>query len=96
MILFLKKRDLFEEKIQTLDIASIPQFADFPGEFGADNYYDIEVEYLLDKFRAVNENPDRVIHHHVTCATDSQNVAAVFNSCKDIILRARMTETSFM
>ena len=96
MILFLNKRDLFEEKIQTVDIASMPQFADFPGEFGADNYYDIGVEYFLDKFMAVNHNPDRVIYHHVTCATDSQNVAVVFNACKDIILRASMTQTGFM
>ena len=96
MILFLNKKDLFEEKVLNVDISSQPQFSDFTGTFGADNYYDLGIDYFLKKFKDVNQNEDRVIYHHVTCATDSQNVAVVFNACKDIILRGNMQETGFL
>ena len=39
---------------------------------------------------------ERVIYHHVTCATDTENVQVVFNACKDIILRDNLTETGFI
>lgn len=96
MILFLNKKDLFEEKILDVDIAATPSFADFQGELGADNYYDLGVTYFLDKFKDVNQNKDRMIYHHVTCATDTENVAVVFNACKDIILRGNMESTGFL
>lgn len=96
MILFLNKKDLFEEKIENVHIADQPMFSDFKGTFGADNYYDQGVEYFLKKFTDVNESEDRRIYHHVTCATDSKNVAVVMNACKDIILRGNMADTGFL
>lgn len=96
MILFLNKKDLFEEKILHVDIKSQPQFADFEGTFGADDYYDKGVEYFLKMFTGVNQNEERMVYHHVTCATDSENVAVVFNACKEIILRGNMQESGFM
>jgi len=97
MILFLNKKDLFEDKIKNIHIGSQPAFADFDGVFGAPDYYDRGVKYFLTKFIEVNENPDgRVIYHLATCATDTKNVEIVFNSCKDIILRGNMQDTGFM
>jgi len=96
MILFLNKKDLFEEKILDVHIAATPSFSDFKGTFGAENYYDLGVTYFLDKFKGVNQNSDRMIYHHVTCATDTENVAVVFNACKDIILRGNMESTGFL
>lgn len=96
MILFLNKKDLFEEKINHVDIAAQKEFTDFTGKMGSDEYYQLGVEYFLNKFTVVNQNSDRVIYNHVTCATDSQNVAVVFNACKDIILRGNMADDGFM
>jgi len=93
MILFLNKRDLFQEKIQNVHIGDQETFKDFSTPFGAPGYYDNGIKYFLSKFRSVNENPHRNIYSHATCATDSQNVAVVFNACKDIILRGSMTDT---
>ena len=87
MILFLNKKDLFEEKIKNVHIGDQTGFRDFPVEFGDKNYYDAGVEYFLKKFLKVNRNPDRVVYNHVTCATDSRNVKVVFNATKDIIMR---------
>jgi hypothetical protein len=87
MILFLNKKDLFEEKIKTVHIGDQENFRDFPATFGQGDYYDRGVEYFLNKFLVVNQNPERVIYNHVTCATDSKNVKVVFNATKDIIMR---------
>jgi len=93
MILFLNKRDLFEEKIKVKDIKDTPAFSDFPGGLGD---YEAGLEYFLNRFMAVNQNANRQIYHHPTCATDSNNVKVVFNACKDIILRANLKDSGFL
>lgn len=39
---------------------------------------------------------EKVIYHHVTCATDTKNVEVVMNACKDIILRGNLKDSGFM
>ena len=95
MILFLNKRDLFEEKITSVHIGDQNAFQDFTTPLGDNDYYKNGVEYFLSKFLVKNTNPDRQVYHHITCATDSKNVEIVFNSCKDIILRGNMAEAGF-
>lgn len=92
MILFLNKKDLFQEKIQSVHIGDQAAFLDFDTPMGADDYYEKGVKYFLEKFLAKNKNSERMVYSHVTCATDSQNVEVVFNSCKDIILRGNLAE----
>jgi GTPase SAR1 family protein len=96
MILFLNKRDLFEEKILRVGIKDQAAFGDFSVDLGDPDYYNVGVNYFLTKFLAANENEDRIVYHHVTCATDSQNVQVVFNACKDIILRGNLKDSGFM
>lgn len=93
MILFLNKKDLFEKKIQLIDPKSVEAFKDFPGGLGD---YNKGVEYFLGKFMEMNRQPEKEIYSHVTCATDSQNVAVVFNACKDIILKQNIKGSGFM
>lgn len=90
MILFLNKRDLFQEKIEYAHIGDQEAFEDFEVSHDSPNYYNEGVNYFLNKFVSVNKTPSRQIYHHVTCATDSNNVEVVFNACKDIILRGNM------
>mmetsp|Transcript_21010 Transcript_21010/g.41928 ORF Transcript_21010/g.41928 Transcript_21010/m.41928 type:complete len:358 (+) Transcript_21010:2276-3349(+) len=92
MILFLNKKDLYEEKIKAVHIGDQPAFSNFSGNVGDSDYYDKGIQYFLDMFLAENQNPDRQIYSHATCATDSQNVEVVFNSCKDIIMRKNMED----
>ena len=47
MILYLNKRDLFEEKIKVKNIRDVDVFADYSGR---DNNYDDGVQYFVDKF----------------------------------------------
>ena len=92
MILFLNKKDLFEEKISKVDIKSVPAFSDFTGGLGDK---DLGIDYFVQLFVGVNCNSEREIYYHVTCATDTENVQFVFNSCKDVILRSNLKDAGF-
>ena len=92
-ILFLNKRDLFKMKIQKTPIESCGDtFADCT----AGNDYDKGVEYMKGKFLDRNRNHNKVVYVHVTCATDTNNVEAVFNACKDIILRQNLQDAGLL
>jgi len=80
MILFLNKKDLFEKKIQRIDLK-----VTFP-EYGGGCNYENALTFIKDKFLAQNENPKKHIYTHPTCATDTTNIQVVFNAVKDIIL----------
>jgi len=87
MMLFLNKRDLFEEKIKKVDITVA-----FPEYTGGLNYENA-VTFIKDKFLAQNENPKKHIYTHVTCATDTDGISVVFNAVKDIILQKILDES---
>jgi len=90
MILFLNKRDLFSEKITKVPLS---QF--FP-DFSLENTYDNGVEWIQEQFETKNRNPDKQIYTHVTCATDTNNISAVFNAVKDIIIRKSLNEAGLV
>ena len=105
IILFLNKRDLFEEKIKEVDIrqrdpADEDQwlFDDYTG--GCD--YEAAVSYIVQKYLALGQTKGtgtasaREIYWHVTCATDTGNISTVFNACKEIILKQSLQGSGFM
>jgi len=89
MILFLNKRDLFEEKIKKIDLNVT--FEDYKGGLNYDN----AVAFIKDKFLQQNENPKKHIYSHVTCATDTGNIQIVFNTVKDIVLHRILDDSGF-
>jgi len=92
IILFLNKRDMFEEKIQKVPLKVCPVFADYCGA----NDYASGCDLISEAFQSKNRNPEKVIYSHVTCATDTSNVAAVFNAVKDIIIRKSLGEAGLV
>jgi len=88
MILFLNKKDLFEEKISRVDLAVC-----FP-EYTGGKDWKVAAKYIQDQFVAQNEQPKKQIYPHVTCATDTENIRFVFNCVKDIILRNALEDFS--
>jgi len=86
MILFLNKRDLFAIKIQKVPLTVWD--ANYTG--GQD--YDTAVSYLQDVFEKKKQSSTKVIYTHVTCATDTSNVGAVFNAVKDIIINQSLSQ----
>jgi len=90
MILMLNKRDLFAEKIQKVSLRVC--FAEYEGK---DNYDECS-QYMRDVFESKNKNSVKQVYTHVTCATDTDNVAAVFNAVKDIIIRQSLGQAGLL
>jgi hypothetical protein len=77
-ILFLNKKDLFEEKIKAgAKINKVPHFQKYKGGKSAS----AGTKYFVDKFLKLNKAKGKKINHHVTCATDSSNVKKIFDVC---------------
>jgi len=92
IILFLNKRDVFQEKIKKVPLTVCPVFIDYAGA----NTYESGCELIETTFQSKNRNPEKNIYSHVTCATDTSNVAAVFNAVKDIIIRRSLGEAGLI
>ena len=110
MILFLNKKDLFEKKIKVVDIRNEEKglFLDYEygtctcdGGYPSDNDCTCGVQaegksYLTEQFLQKNTNEAKEVFWHITCATDTSNVKAVFNDCKKIILNRNLQGSGFM
>jgi len=87
MILFLNKCDLFQEKI-----VKVPLTVCFP-EYDGEHSYEGSALYMKAQFERKNRQTEagkaelKKIYTHITCATDVNNIRAVFNAVKDIIIR---------
>jgi GTPase SAR1 family protein len=84
MLLFLNKRDLFEEKLKRKDITCW----DPTCTTGHD--YDKTMDFIKGKFIAQNKDPSRTVYCHATCATDSNNVSFVMESVFQTILKENL------
>jgi len=82
MILFLNKKDLFEEKIQKSPLSIC-----FP-EYDGENTYDEASAYIRNQFEGQNKQDElKEIYTHFTCATDTSNVRFVFDAVSDVLMR---------
>jgi len=86
MILFMNKRDLFADKIKKVPLSKF-----FPEFKGGDNYEEA-CSFMEKQFTSRSKNPNKKVYPHITCATDTTNVAAVFNAVKDIIINKSLEE----
>ncbi len=87
IILFLNKKDLFEDKLFKIPykVAGLRN-EDFQGPIANDpgvskeEAIEAATKHSLKKFLAVRRDESKEIYHHVTCATDTQNVQVVFGA----------------
>ncbi|VDH97251.1 guanine nucleotide-binding protein G(o) subunit alpha, partial [Mytilus galloprovincialis] len=80
IILFLNKKDLFEEKIKKSSLTIC-----FP-EYTGNQTYEEAAAYIQAQFEAKNKSSTKEIYCHQTCATDTQNVQFVFDAVTDVII----------
>ncbi|CAG9864193.1 unnamed protein product, partial [Phyllotreta striolata] len=80
IILFLNKKDLFEDKIR-----KSPLTICFPEYAGAQEYGEAAA-YIQAQFEAKNKSTTKEIYCHMTCATDTHNIQFVFDAVTDVII----------
>jgi GTPase SAR1 family protein len=108
-ILFLNKSDLFEDKLKIVDIRHRgdeqhqPRFLNY--ELGTlpeeeDEEYERILkgaqQYMTSLFLACADQENHPVFPYVTCATDTDNISRVFDTCKEIILRDNVIGSGFM
>lgn len=91
IILFLNKKDLFEEKI-----ARSPLTICFP-EYAGPNTYTDASHYIRAKFENLNKRKDqKEIYTHFTCATDTTNIQFVFDAVTDVIIKNNLKDCGLL
>jgi len=87
-ILFLNKKDIFQNKIK-----KVPITVCFP-EYDGLQAYQPSLEYIREQFENSSENrSSREFYTHATCATDSNNIRHVFNDVQDVIIKDGLART---
>lgn len=91
IILFLNKKDLFEEKI-----TRSPLTICFP-EYTGPNTYEDASAYIRMKFENLNKLKDqKEIYTHFTCATDTNNIQFVFDAVTDVIIKNNLKDCGLL
>jgi len=85
-ILFLNKKDLFAEKIKTVNLTVC--FDDYIGENTLENAQ----EFISKRFQELNKDARRKIFPHLTCATDTDNISKVFKVASATILQNHLAK----
>ncbi|KAM8799374.1 guanine nucleotide-binding protein G(o) subunit alpha isoform X1 [Calonectris borealis] len=80
IILFLNKKDIFEEKIKKSPLSIC-----FP-EYTGPNSFTEAVAYIQAQYESKNKSPNKEIYTHITCATDTNNIQFVFDAVTDVII----------
>ena len=88
MLLFLNKRDVFDEKKLYSPLAQC-----FKEYTGAEDKYEAS-NYIWEQFGKQNKS-GRALYVHFTCAKDSENVHIMFDVVCDTIVHSNMLEVGF-
>eukprot|EP00301_Raphidiophrys_heterophryoidea_P006932 c12746_g1_i5.p4 GENE.c12746_g1_i5~~c12746_g1_i5.p4 ORF type:complete len:118 (-),score=35.12 c12746_g1_i5:511-864(-) len=90
VVLFLNKRDLFAEKIRHVDLKET-----FPAYEGGDDY-EKGIEFLKALFLAQNKIDFKMIHVHVTCATDTTTMRFIFDAVTSSLIMQNLRLSGYM
>ncbi|KFY71841.1 hypothetical protein V499_07987 [Pseudogymnoascus sp. VKM F-103] len=88
LILFLNKMDLFKSKIKDNPITK-HGFPDFVGDASDSK---ATSKYFLDKFKALNRNPQKEVYGHFTNATDTNLLKITMDSVQDMIIQRNLNQ----
>ena len=93
MILFLNKRDLFQDKILNSD-RHLRLF--FPQYTGPDQSVDAATRFIQGLFLDRNLNKGRQIYQHITTATNTSNIKVVFRAVLEIIVHENLDAANLL
>merc|ERR1712048_516313 len=90
MILFLNKKDLFEEKIKYRPLTvKFPEFKLKPDDAGKGNALEQSQDFIKQLFLYQNSqvNPTRHVYVHFTNATDTDLVTKLFEAIQHVVIK---------
>ncbi|XP_058810055.1 G protein alpha i subunit-like [Phymastichus coffea] len=91
IILFLNKKDLFQEKIK-----KSPLTICFP-EYTGPNTFEACASYIQMKFENLNKlKEQKQMYSHLTCATDTDNIKFVFDAVTDVIIQNNLSSCGLL
>lgn len=94
VLLFLNKKDVFEEKLQYSDIAAQKPFADYDGP---PNDLNNGIIYFIEKFKDCLINDEMTDSFIQPCtATDTNNMEFVLDSTRTIIMTDNLRRSGFL
>ena len=88
--LIFNETDLFQEKIMTSDIVKY-----FPAYSGPVRDPEAGKSFIASLFLSVNDDPERRIFHHFTCATDTENLRRIFEDVKTHVLEENLRDYEY-
>jgi len=91
ILLFLNKKDLFEDKLSSSKIQDQIEFKDYSGDSYEEGTQYFEQKFV-DCFDTPREDWEERIFVHSTEATDTQNVEFVWDACKNIIMEQMFSD----
>uniref|UniRef100_A0A673X2T0 Guanine nucleotide binding protein (G protein), alpha activating activity polypeptide O, a n=1 Tax=Salmo trutta TaxID=8032 RepID=A0A673X2T0_SALTR len=80
IILFLNKKDIFEQKIKKSPLSIC-----FPEYTGTGTFMEA-VGHIQSQYESRNKSLQKEVYAHVTCATDTNNIQFVFDAVTDVII----------
>mmetsp|Transcript_24989 Transcript_24989/g.34766 ORF Transcript_24989/g.34766 Transcript_24989/m.34766 type:complete len:360 (-) Transcript_24989:595-1674(-) len=92
IILFLNKKDIFEEKVKTKPITVCPACTAYEGELDDEKS---SAQYISNLFKD-KVRRDRELFVHTTIAIDPENVKKVFCNVKSFMLQAVLTQAGLL
>lgn len=91
LILLCLVSTVFKQKIAISDIVNF--FPDYNGRPG-----DVQAgcEYFSHRFQALNQNPQKQVYVHLTCATDTSQIKFVLSAVNDIVIQANLRDCGLL
>lgn len=96
MLLFLNKKDLFEEKLKRKPLKESYPAAKEDASLEDDTDFEQCSAFFKKAFLAKNENASKTIYTHITTATDTSNIQFVFKAVTAVILEANLLASGLM
>ncbi|XP_056629133.1 guanine nucleotide-binding protein subunit alpha-14 [Triplophysa dalaica] len=87
VILFLNKTDILQEKIPNSHLVTY-----FPEFTGPKNDSKAAQEFILQMYLEQNEDKEKALYSHFTCATDTENIRLIFAAVKDTIVKQNLKD----
>eukprot|EP00761_Pharyngomonas_kirbyi_P000725 gb/GECH01000725.1/.p1 GENE.gb/GECH01000725.1/~~gb/GECH01000725.1/.p1 ORF type:complete len:355 (+),score=108.05 gb/GECH01000725.1/:1-1065(+) len=92
VVLFLNKRDLFEEKVKNDGVDPSVAFEEYKG--GCD--VDKAAKFLEKKYRRKAAKRKQPVHIHQTTATDTSNIRVIFDTVRESILLGALSNSGML